>query len=259
MVVTLNLSQQYASDRNLAARQRMWRYQVPYFDIVSWVVRLTGLSPGQQVLDAGCGNGEYLRALAQVPVLAIGCDLSLGMLRPLAHRPLVNADVAALPVRDDAVDAVLAVHMLYHVPDRAAAVRELRRVLKPGGVCVAVTNGARHTRSLRSLVERAVGKATPGWRMDPATRAFTAENGAAQLGAAFASVTCVRPGREPPVVIRDAALAADYVASMASHYQDQTARPWPDVVEEVRQDVQAVIDRDGAFIVYGDLAAFVCR
>ena len=54
-------------------------------------------------------------------------------------------------------------------------------------------------------------------------------------------------------------LAADYVASMASHYQHQTARPWPDVVEEVRQDVQAVIDRDGAFIVYGDLAAFVCR
>ena len=112
MVVTVNLSQQYANDRNLAARQRMWRHQVPYFDIVSWVVRLAGLSPGQQVLDAGCGNGEYLRALAQVPVLAVGCDLSLGMLRPLAHRPLVNADVAALPVRDGAVDAVLAVHML---------------------------------------------------------------------------------------------------------------------------------------------------
>ena len=257
--MTLNLSQQYASDRNLRARQRLWRHQVPYFDIVSWVVQLAGLSPGQRVLDAGCGNGEYLRALAQVPVLAAGCDLSLGMLRPLAHRPLVNADVAALPVRDGVLDAVLAVHMLYHVPDRAAAVRELRRVLKPGGVCVAVTNGARHTRSLRSLVERAVGKATPGWRMYPATRAFTAENGAAQLGAAFASVTRVRPDREPPVVIRDAALAADYVASLASHHQDQTVRPWSDVVEEVRQDVQAVIDRDGAFIVYGDLAAFVCR
>jgi len=61
------------------------------------------------------------------------------------------------------------------------------------------------------------------------------------------------------VVIRDAALAADYVASMATHYQDHTVRPWPDVAEDVRQDVQAVIDRDGAFITYGDLAAFVCR
>ncbi len=81
------------------------------------------------MLDAGCGNGEYLRALAQIPVRAAGCDLSLGMLRPLAYRPLVNADVTALPVRDGAFDAVLAVHMLYHVPDRQAAVRELRRVL----------------------------------------------------------------------------------------------------------------------------------
>lgn len=257
--MTLNLAEQYADDRNLSARQRLWRYQDPYFDIVGWVVRLAGPSPGQRVLDAGCGNGEYLRALAQVPVRAAGCDLSLGMLRPLAHRPLINADVAALPLRDGAVDAVLAVHMLYHVPGREAAVRELRRVLRPGGVCVAVTNGAQHTRSLRSLVERAVGKATPGWRMHPATRAFTAENGAAQLGVAFTSVTCVRPDRTPPVVIRDAALAADYVASMASHYRDQTARPWPDVVEDVRQDVQAVIDRDGAFVTYGDLAAFVCR
>jgi ubiquinone/menaquinone biosynthesis C-methylase UbiE len=143
--MTLNLAEQYADDRNLSARQRLWRYQDPYFDIVGWVVRLAGLSPGQRVLDTGCGNGEYLRALAQIPVRAAGCDLSLGMLRPLAHRPLVNADVAALPVRDGAVDAVLAVHMLYHVPDRQAAVRELRRVLRPGGVCVAVTNGTRRS------------------------------------------------------------------------------------------------------------------
>ena len=137
--------------------------------------------------------------------------------------------------------------------------RELRRVLAPGGVCVAVTNGARHTRSLRALVERAVGKGTPGWRMNPATQAFTAQNAAAQLRVAFGTVTCVRPPGQPRVVIRDAAVAADYVASLASHYQDEIARPWPDVVEDVRQQAQAVIDNDGAFITSGDLAAFICR
>jgi SAM-dependent methyltransferase len=68
----------------------------------------------------------------------------------------LNADVAALPVRDSAFNVVLAVHMLYHVPGREAAVGELRRVLASGGVCIAVTNGARHTCSLRALVERAV-------------------------------------------------------------------------------------------------------
>ena len=260
MVVASNPPGQYADDRNLRARQRLWRYQDPYLDIVAWVLDLAGLTPGLRVLDAGCGNGEYLSALARRPVRTAGCDRSMGMLRAAAACPaLLNADVAALPVRDGVFDVVLAVHMLYHVPDREAAVRELRRVLAPGGVCIAVTNGARHTRSLRTLVERAVRTAAPGWRMHPATQAFSAENAAGQLAVAFESVTRVRPASEPPVVIRDAALAADYVASLASHYRDEVARPWPDVVEDVRQDVQAVIDRDGAFITSGDLAAFVCR
>lgn len=73
------------------------------------------------------------------------------------------------------------------------------------------------------------------------------------------TVTCVRPAGEAPVVIRDAAVASDYVASWATFYQDQIDRPWPEVVQDVRQDVQAVIDHQGAFVVSGDLAAFVCR
>jgi hypothetical protein len=61
------------------------------------------------------------------------------------------------------------------------------------------------------------------------------------------------------VIIRDATVAADYVASLASHYQDETARSWDDVVEDVRHQVQAVIDGNGAFITSGDLGAFLCQ
>lgn len=257
--MTLNPPGQYADDRNLRARQRLWRYQSPYFDIVGWVLDLARLSPGLRVLDAGCGNGEYLYRLRDYQVRAVGCDLSMGMLRAASHPALVNADVAALPLADGAVDVVLAIHMLYHVPDRDSAVRELRRVLAAGGICIAVTNGGQHTRSLRALVERAVRDQTPGWRMRAATHAFSAENAPAQLGTAFDSVTCVRPASNAPVVIRDAAVAAGYVASLADHYQDQVARPWDDVVEAVRQQVQAVIDDRGAFVTSGDLAAFLCR
>jgi len=257
--MTLNPAGQYANDGNLRARQRFWQHQDPYFDDVGWVLDLAGLSPGMRVLDAGCGNGLYLRGLRDRGISAIGCDLSMGMLRAAAHPALLNADVTALPLRDGAVDAVLAVHMLYHVPDREVAIRELRRVVAHGGACIAVTNGSRHTRSLRDLVERAVQKETPGWRMRPATHAFTAENAAAQLGAAFQAVTCVKPATTPPVVIRDAAVAADYVASIADHHQPETSRPWADVAEDVRRQVQAVIDQKGAFITSGDLAAFICR
>jgi SAM-dependent methyltransferase len=256
--MTLNPPGQYADDRNLRARQRLWQHQRPHFDIVSWVLGLADLAPGQRVLDVGCGNGAYLRALRGRPVRAAGCDLSPGMLRVAGHPVLVNADVAALPFRDGAFDVVLAAHMLYHVPDRESAVRELRRVLAAVGTCLAVTNGAGHLRSLRDLVERAVGEAS--WRMrSPSERAFAAENAAAQLGVAFGSVTCVRPTGVAPVVIRDAAVAADYVASVGDQYQDEVPRPWPDVVEDVRRAVQAVIDDRGAFLTSGDVAAFVCR
>jgi SAM-dependent methyltransferase len=257
--VVLNPPGQYADDRNLRARQRFWEQQDPYFDIVGWVLDLAGLSPGAGVLDVGCGNGEYLRALAARQARAAGCDLSPGMLRVAGHPAVACASVTALPVRDAAFDVVLAVHMLYHVPDREAAVRELRRVLAPGGRCVAVTNGARHLLTLRALTEQAVRRATPGWQMLSATHAFSAENAAAQLGTAFRSVARARPATRAPVVIRDAELAAGYVASWASFYQDQTTRPWAEVVSDVRGEVQAVIDRDGAFIAFGDLAAFVCQ
>ena len=62
VVVVLNPPGQYADDGNLSARQRLWQYQTPFFDIAGWVLSLAGLSPGLRVLDAGCGNGEYLRS-----------------------------------------------------------------------------------------------------------------------------------------------------------------------------------------------------
>jgi ubiquinone/menaquinone biosynthesis C-methylase UbiE len=138
---------------------------------------LAELSPGSRVLDAGCGNGVYLRALARRPVRAAGCDLSMGMLRSANHPALISADVAALPVRGGAFNIMLAVHMLYHVPDRETARGELRRVLAPGGACIVVTSGARHTRSLRALAGRAirkpplaVGCTRPPTRSPPRTR-----------------------------------------------------------------------------------------
>jgi ubiquinone/menaquinone biosynthesis C-methylase UbiE len=104
--VELNPPGQYADDRNLSARQRLWRCQVPSFDFAAWVFDLAGLVPGMRVLDAGCGNGIYLRALRERRVSTVGCDLSLGMLGGIVHRAtLINADVTALPVRDGAFDA----------------------------------------------------------------------------------------------------------------------------------------------------------
>jgi SAM-dependent methyltransferase len=258
--VELNPPRQYANDRNLRARQRLWECQVPFFDVAAWVLDLAGAVPGVRALDVGCGNGFYLRALRERQVTAVGCDLSPGMLRASAHPALVNADATALPVRDGAFGVVLAAHLLDLVPRRNAAIRELRRALAPGGTCVAITNGARHLRSLRDLIERAVQASTPGWAIRPPTGfGFQIENAAAQLGVAFQEVTCVRLTKAGQVVIEDASVAADYVNSVADHYQPEVAQPWREVAEDVRAQVQAVIDTEGDFRTAGDVAAFVCR
>ncbi len=259
--MALNPVTQYADDRNLRARQRLWAHQSPTFDIFGWVLDLAGVTPEVSVLDLGCGNGQYLRSMQARGVTAVGCDVSLGMLCSAAgHRPLLNADAVRLPLRDGSFDVVLAPHMLYHVVDRAAAAREMRRTLTGGGVCVVVTNGADHMRSLRDLVEAAAGQGSPGWEMkNPSTHVFSLENGEAQLRTAFESVTRVRPEDVPIVRISDADVAADYVASVGDHYADDVARPWNEVVEDVRRAVQAVIRSEGVFTVAGDTGAFVCR
>lgn len=259
--MALNPDSQYADDRNLRARQELWSHQRPRFDIVAWVLGLADVQVGDRVLDVGCGNGTYLQQLSSTGVHAIGCDLSVGMLGTVAGGlPLVNADVVALPFLDDAFDVVLAPHMLYHVADRGSAVGELRRVLRPGGRCVVVTNGAGHMRALRRIVESAVREATPGWEMrNPSTHEFSLENGERQLRTAFASVECTRPVGVAPASVRDAGVAAAYVESVADHYEAEVDRPWTDVVDAVRREVGAVISSDGAFDVAGDPGAFICR
>ncbi|HEY3833037.1 MAG TPA: class I SAM-dependent methyltransferase [Acidimicrobiia bacterium] len=259
--MTLNPPSQYADDRNLGARQRLWTYQRPSFDLMAWTLDLADLRQGQSVLDLGCGNGAYLRALAARGMAACGCDQSLGMLRAAGpHRPLCNGDAMALPFRTDSFDVLLAPHMLYHVPNREAAAHEMRRVLRDGGVCVAVTNGANHTRSMRALVEQAARVSNPEWEMrDPSTHAFSLENGGAQLEVAFQSVVCVRTDSAAPVEVDDADVVADYVARVGDHYQHEVDRPWTDVVRDVRAAVQRVIDADGSFTIKGETGAFVCR
>jgi SAM-dependent methyltransferase len=260
--VAINPPTQYTTTRNLAARQRLWGSgrREPAFDLIPWVIGLAGIGAGddRSVLDVGCGNGRYEQALVDAGHRGrrIAVDLSFGMAQDVLGAPAVQADVQSLPFPAGAFDVVLAPHMLYHVPDIPAAARSMRRVLRPDGVMVAVTNSCDNLAELRALVETAAGG---GWRMRrPADERFSLEGGAEPLARGFASV--VRVDCPPSaLVVDDADAVADYVASTADHYQETLDRPWSEVVAGVRERAAAQIAADGELRFTAAVGAFVCR
>jgi len=106
---------------------------------------LPHLQPGMRLLDAGCGPGSITSGLAEAvaPGAATGVDVSadavsaaraLAAERGVANARFLDGDVCALPFPDSAFDAAFAHALLQHLADPLAALQELRRVLRPGGV-----------------------------------------------------------------------------------------------------------------------------
>ncbi|MFI6492482.1 class I SAM-dependent methyltransferase [Streptomyces sp. NPDC050564] len=101
-----------------------------------------GLREGDRVLDAGCGTGRALpplRAAVGASGVVIGADLTPAMLEAAVRAgrdrdgQLLLADVAGLPFRTDSLDAVFAAGLVAHLPNPAENLKELARVVRPGG------------------------------------------------------------------------------------------------------------------------------
>jgi arsenite methyltransferase len=102
---------------------------------------LAAVSPsaGERVADVGFGGVIRCRQMASLvaPERPVGVELSEAMIEAAraelgATADLYQTDVAALPLPAASLDAVLSVNTIYFWPDPAAALREVRRVLKPG-------------------------------------------------------------------------------------------------------------------------------
>lgn len=244
---TATLVQQYRDGSNLEDRIALHaRYSRTTQDFHRWVFDHHARYPHARVLELGCGTGLlWTRNRERIPPgwQLVLTDFSRGMLDATRGHGIpawfLQADAQAIPFGAGQFEAVIANHMLYHVPNLALALSEIRRVLKPGGALYAATNGDGHMRELDDLMQTVLGNS-----LLHVTNPFTLQNGGAQLASYFVNVR--RHDFEPERNSLDVTEVEPLVAYIKS-MRVAKAMLTPALEGRLRQTIAEHIAREGAF------------
>lgn len=225
------LNQQYQDAANLNARIALHaRFSLNAQGWHRWVFEQFAFPEHCRVLELGCSSGAlWLKNREYIPVgweITLS-DFSAGMVDDARRSSAGVArafifqqiDAQSIPLPDASLDAVIANHMLYHVPDRNKALAEIRRVLKPTGTLYAATNGRDHLREISQMQQHFGIANTIGTHTDE----FSLENGAEQLAPWFAHVSLRR--YEDALHVNEAEPLVAFILSMsdAPHAHDARA------------------------------------
>jgi ubiquinone/menaquinone biosynthesis C-methylase UbiE len=252
------LEKQYKDSSNLDARIQLHRrFSINPYSWHPWVFDHFDQPPHCRILELGCGPGYlWQENLGRIPPswrITLS-DFSAGMLERARlnlegypHFKFKVIDVQSIPYADDYFDAIIANHMLYHVPAYPTVLDEIRRVLKPSGRFYASTVGDRHLVEIRDLLVK-FDPALASWGR--VADSFTLENGMEQLSQWFNVVTLYR--YEDALEVTEVAPLVDYILS-----------GWAQLIIKGRQAAfrefvaRAIESRGGVFHITKDSGLFV--
>jgi ubiquinone/menaquinone biosynthesis C-methylase UbiE len=133
---TIASTQYQNSTSKLTARIALYNYNTNQINWFTWLN--TRLPLSGEILEVGSGTGELWKHVDHSHARLTLTDFSPAMCAQLQKLSIPNAtvqqsDAASVPYSDESFDGVVANHMIYHVDDPDAVLKELARVLKPGG------------------------------------------------------------------------------------------------------------------------------
>ncbi len=217
-------NEQYKDSTRLQARGRLHAdYSRNTYGWFEWQFDLYhDLPDNARILELGAGAGWFwLKNWRRIPA---GWDITLsdfsaGMVaeqrQSLARIPrpfhFAQIDIQAIDYPDQTFDAVMANNMLYHVPDRAKAIAEARRILKMGGSFFTATNGENHLQEVHHIMARFGFQPEEYLGGFVSVKGYTLENAADQLRASFEHVELHRYDDE--ILLTQPQPLIDYILS----------------------------------------------
>lgn len=240
------------------------------------------LRPGDCILDLACGDGLYTRLLAERAGPAgrvVGVDIAPAYLErawaavygsPLMDRiEFRQADAARLPFADESFDLAWCAQSMFSLPDPQAAMSELRRVVRRGGIVAVFENDTLHQlvlpwpAELELAVRKAQLAALAEGAAEPA-KFFIGRN----MRAIFAEVGLKKFRLVPYTSVRQAPLSPDELLFLEGYLGDLRARAAPFLDPATRAELDALTDpnaegylprRDDFVAIYLDLVAVARR
>lgn len=256
-----SLKTQYQDATNLSARIRLHRdYSVNPQGWFPWLYQQCEVRPGMDILELGCGNGalwtENLEKLPENLHVTLS-DISEGMLRD-ARRSLgtedhrfsfLSFDCHRIPLPDASFDLVIANHVLFYCQDIPQVCREVRRILKPGGLFLCSTYGQAHMQEISQLVREFDSRIVLS--AEKLYDHFGLENGTSLLEPFFSSVTCRR--YEDGIELDRAEPLIEYILSCHGN-QNQ-------ILLDRYKDFRSFVERKTtrSFHITKDAGVFLCQ